>query len=319
MNQTPRIKVTTKSFSNNSILNAELISLFPNTEFNYTGYRFSEDELIDFLRDADGIVLGLDPMTKKVIEALPRLKIIAKYGVGLDNVDVEYAKSNGKTIGWTGGVNKRSVAEQTLGFMLGLCRNLFNSGYKLKACQWEKKGGWHLTGKTVGIIGCGHTGSEILKLLQPFECELLICDILNKSETATEYRAKQVDFDTLISKSDVVSLHVPHTGMTHHMINADSLSKMKESVFLINIGRGLVVEQEALKKSLMNHEIAGAALDVFEVEPPTDKEFLALPNLMVTPHIGGDAREASLAMGRSAIRHLKSFFFNEPNPAPASD
>jgi phosphoglycerate dehydrogenase-like enzyme len=308
MSSLPRIKVTTKSFSQNTVLNAELLCAFPNTDYNFTGYRFDEDELIEYLKDADGIILGLDPMTEKVIEALPRLKIIAKYGVGLDNVDVEYAMSKGKKIGWTGGVNKRSVAEQTLGFMLGLSRNMFNSGYKLKTGQWEKKGGWQLTGKTVGIIGCGHTGSEVLKVLQPFECELLVCDTLDKADVAQKYKASQVDFDMLISKSDIISIHVPQTELTYHMINRNSLKTMKNTAFVINIGRGPVVEQDALKEALINNVIAGAALDVFEVEPPTDIEFLALPNLMVTPHIGGDSKEASLAMGRSAIGHLKAFF-----------
>jgi len=310
MKSYPRIIVTTKSFSNQPVLVSELLRLFPNSEFNNTGKRFSENELIKYLEPADGIILGLDPMTKEVIDALPKLKIIAKYGVGLDNVNVDYAKQKGKVIGWTGGVNKRSVAEQTLGFMLGLCRNIFSSGYKLKGNVWEKNGGWQLTNKTVGIVGCGHTGSEVLKLLQPFDCELLVCDILDKKEVAKKYKAKQVEFDELISKADVISFHVPHTEESYHLINEKSLKKLKETAFIINIGRGPVVDQNALKDALMNQKLAGAALDVFEVEPPTDSEFLALPNLMVTPHIGGDAVEAGLAMGRSAIYHLKNFFID---------
>jgi len=303
-----KICVTSPSFSKNEILREELTVLFPNSVFNKEGRKYNPEELIEYLNDADGVVLGLEQMDKKVISALPDLKVISKYGVGLDNLDVEFARSQGKFVGWTGGVNKQSAAEQALGFMLGICRNLYMSGYKLKKGIWDKNGGVQLAGKTVGVVGCGHVGSQVVRLLQPFECEILINDILDKSEFAKEQGAVQVDFETIVTKADIISFHVPLTDLTHYMVNDAQLDKMKTTAFVISNSRGPVVEQKALHRALEKKQIAGAALDVFEEEPPTDLEFLSLPNLIVTPHIGGNAKEAIEAMGRSAIKHLETYF-----------
>jgi D-3-phosphoglycerate dehydrogenase len=254
------------------------------------------------------VILGLEEIDRHILQQLENVKIIAKYGVGLDNLDVSSAEELGITIGWTGGVNKRSASEQALGFMLGLSRNLFFSSFPLKNGKWEKEGGAFLTGKTVGIIGCGHIGTDIIYLLQPFNCQILICDILDKSGVVDTYGATQVLQDELLAEADIISLHVPLTELTQGMVNEEFLQKMKPTAHLINNSRGPVVNQKALKNALQEKIIAGAALDVFESEPPDDIEFLDLPNLMLTPHIGGSANEAILAMGRSAISHLKRYF-----------
>ena len=305
-----RIKVTSRSFSRHPVLKQELLELFPNSEFNTDGSPTGLPNIVEFLKDADGVILGLEEMDRHVLQQLENVKIIAKYGVGLDNLDVSSAEELGITIGWTGGVNKRSASEQALGFMLGLSRNLFFSSFPLKNGKWEKEGGALLTGKTVGIIGCGHIGTDLIYLLQPFNCQILICDILDKSGVVDTYGATQVLQDELLAEADVISLHVPLTELTQGMVNEEFLQKMKPSAHLINNSRGPVVEQKALKNALQQNIIAGAALDVFESEPPDDLEFLDLPNLMVTPHIGGNANEAVLAMGSSAIGHLKEYFLD---------
>ena len=292
------------------MLKQELLELFPNSVFNTDGPPTGLPNIAEFLKDADGVILGLEEIDRHVLQQLENVKIIAKYGVGLDNLDVSFAEEIGITIGWTGGVNKRSASEQALGFMLGLSRNLFFSSFPLKNGKWEKEGGAFLTGKIVGIIGCGHIGADLIYLLQPFNCQILICDILDKSGVVDTYGATQVLQDELLAEADVISLHVPFTELTQGMVNEEFLQKMKPSAHLINNSRGPVVEQKALKNALQQNIIAGAALDVFESEPPDDIEFLDLPNLMVTPHIGGSANEAILAMGRSAISHLKRHFQN---------
>jgi phosphoglycerate dehydrogenase-like enzyme len=306
-----RIKVTSRSFSRHPILKQELLALFPNSLFNSDGPPTGLPNVVDFLKDADGVILGLEEMDRHVLQQLENVKMIAKYGVGLDNLDVSSAEELGITIGWTGGVNKRSASEQALGFMLGLSRNLFFSSFPLKNGKWEKEGGSFLTGKTIGIIGCGHIGADLIYLLQPFNCQILICDILDKSGVVDTYGATQVLQDELLAEADIISLHVPLTELTQGMVNEEFLQKMKPTAYLINNSRGPVVEQQALKKALQQNIIAGAALDVFDSEPPDDLEFLDLPNLMVTPHIGGSANEAILAMGRSAISHLKQHFQND--------
>jgi len=306
-----RIKVTSRSFSRHPILKQELLALFPNSLFNTDGPPTGLPNIVGFLKDADGVILGLEEMDRHVLQQLENVKMIAKYGVGLDNLDVSSARELGITIGWTGGVNKRSASEQALGFMLGLSRNLFFSSFPLKNGKWEKEGGSFLTGKTIGIIGCGHIGADLIYLLQPFNCQILICDILDKSGVVDTYGATQVLQDELLAEADIISLHVPLTELTQGMVNDEFLQKMKPTAYLINNSRGPVVNQKALKNALQEKIIAGAALDVFDSEPPDDIEFLDLPNLMVTPHIGGSANEAILAMGRSAISHLKKHFQND--------
>ena len=305
-----QIKVTSRSFSRHPLLKQELLDIFPNSIFNPNGPSTGLNDIVEFLSDAEGVILGLEKMDRSVLAQLNNLKIVAKYGVGLDNLDVEAAKELGIAVGWTGGVNMRSASEQALGFMLGLSRNLFFSSFPLKIGKWEKEGGSLLSGSCVGIIGCGHIGTDVIHLLQPYNCRILICDLLDKRGVVDTYNVSQVPLEKLLTEADVVSLHVPLTEITHFMVNEEFLQKMKPTAHLVNNSRGPVVKQQALKKALKQNIIAGAALDVFESEPPDDLEFLALPNLTVTPHIGGNANEAVLAMGRSAINHIKDYFTN---------
>lgn len=304
----PRVVVTPPPFCNSPILVAELSRIFPDTVFNDKGWYLTEPELIEFMKDADAAIVGRDPITDKVLRELPRLKIVSKYGVGIDTIDEKALARHGVALGWEGGVNKRSVAELTLCFMVGLCHNVFLSGFALKQNRWMKDGGRQLSGKTVGIVGCGHVGQEVVRLLQPFGCRVLVRDILDKSEFCRSMGAVAVGLDELVRESDIVSLHVPLTELTRHMIDTNVITHMKPTAFLVNTSRGEVVDPQSLKNALKEKKIAGAALDVFAVEPPNDPEFLAYPNLMVTPHIGGNTEEAVVAMGRAAIDNLVNYF-----------
>lgn len=305
----PRVVVTPPAFCNSPILVAELCRSFPNAVLNKMGRYLTEPELVGFLSEADAAIVGRDVITEKILRPLtPRLKIIAKYGVGLDNVDEKALARHHVALGWTGGVNKRSVAELTLCFMLGLCHNVFLNGLALKRNHWQKDGGVQIAGKTVGIVGCGNVGQEVVRLLQPFGCHFLVNDIVDKSDFCHHTGAIPATIDELVRDADIISLHVPLTDLTNRMVNAALIERMKPGAFLVNTSRGEVVDQQALKKALQEKKIGGAALDVFTDEPPTDAEFLALPNLMVTPHIGGNALEAVEAMGRSAIDHLVNYF-----------
>ena len=306
-----KVAVSSISFSKSPALREKLLSIFPNCIFNKYERRLSGQQLAEFLNNADAAIIGTETIDDFLLEHTPSLKIISKYGVGLDSIDQESLKSRNIFLGWTGGINRRSVAELTLCFMLGLCRNIFSSGFKLKQSEWDKNGGNQLSGKTAGIIGCGEIGSDVVRLLSPFNCNLLVRDIVDKSVFCREQEVLEVSTEEVLENSDIVSLHVPLTELTRQMVNENFLQKMKSTAFLINTCRGEVVNQGALKSALLKKIIAGAALDVFTDEPSTDAEFLSLPNLMVTPHIGGNAREAVEAMGHSAIDHLVSFFKNQ--------
>jgi phosphoglycerate dehydrogenase-like enzyme len=303
-----KVVVTPPAFCKSENLKSKLSCLFPNTVYNDKNDYLSESELIEFLKDADAAIIGRDPVTKSVLEALPKLKIISKYGVGLDNLDINSIKEKGVELAVTAGTNKRSVAELTLSFMLGLCHRTFIGAERIKRGEWIREGGNDLSGKTIGIIGCGNVGKEVVQLLKPFGCVILVCDIEDRSEFCRDQGVAQSSFEPLIEKSDIVTLHVPLTDLTRDMIDEDNLRKMKPNAYVINTSRGPVVNPSALHGALISGEISGAALDVFCSEPPTDLAFLQLPNLMVTPHIGGNSVEAVQAMGQAAIDNLADFF-----------
>ena len=237
---------------------------------------------------------------------MPNLKIIAKYGVGLDNIDLKACDERNIKVGWTGGVNKRSVAEMTLGFMLALSRNLYLTSNQLKKNVWNKSGGLQLTGKTIGIIGAGFIGKEVIELLKPFNCDILINDIY-ELRGLKQKNIIQVEKEIIYTKSDIISIHTPLNIETDNLINLSVMEKMKNTALLINTSRGKIINEKDLKFALKNKIIAGAALDVYEKEPPEDSELLKLDNIICTPHIGGNSKEAVLAMGISAIEHLVDF------------
>lgn len=306
-----KIKATSTSFSKHPRLRAALLEDFPGAVFNDHGRKYTKAELIEYIGDADGLVLGLEDVDDEVLAACPNLKIVSKYGVGLDNLDQDACKRRNVAVGWTGGVNRRSVAEMDLCFMLALSRCLYASSMDLKAGQWNKDGGFQLSGKTIGVIGLGYTGSEIIRLLKPFECRVLGNDIIDKSELCAELGIEHVKKNQLFAESDFVLMHTPLTELTHHMINTDTLAAMKPTAYLINTARGPIVKHEDIKRALIDGVIAGAALDVYEEEPPTDMELLGLKNFFCTPHIGGNSDEAVMAMGLSAIGHIREFFLKK--------
>ena len=253
-------------------------------------------------------VRSLERVDTSLLDECPHLRIVAKYGVGLDNIDTKTCVERQIAIGWTGGVNRLSVAEMALGFMLGLSRNLYPASIRLKAGKWIKSGGKQLTSRTIGIIGVGNIGKEIIQLLGPFQCEILVNDIIDQSDFYREHGLVEMDKETLLRRADIVTLHTPLTDRTHHLMNRGTFSMMRNDAFLINTARGPLVCEADLKWALSAGEIAGAAIDVYEEEPPSDVALLKMPNLFCTPHIGGNAEEAVLAMGRSAIHHVEVFF-----------
>ncbi len=302
-----KVKVSTLAFSNNKTLVDLLLKYFPEALVNSEGKRLQGDDFVEYFKDADAAIIGLEQITGDILDRLPSLKIIAKYGVGLDNVDLDACKARNVEIGWTGGVNKRSVAEMALGFMLALSRNLYMTSNQLKELVWNKDGGDQLTGKTIGIIGLGNIGRELVQLLEPFKCRVLVNDIVDVSDYVAEYGLEAVTMDKLLSNSDIISIHTPFTKDTSNLFNKEAFDKMKQSAYLVNTARGGIINENDLKEALKKKIIAGAALDVYDPEPPIDQELLSFPNLICTPHTGGNSYEAVVAMGVSAITHLKNY------------
>lgn len=303
-----RVAVTPSAFVRDERLVEELSALeLDELRLNRTGRRLARAELLELLRRCDAVILGTEPLDGELLDRCPELRMVAKFGVGMDNVDVGACASRGVRVGHTPGTNRRSVAEQALASMIFLCRNLYPAAMALRAGRWEKQGGRQLTGGTVGVIGLGHVGREVCRLLRVFDCRILGNDIEDRRDFCSANGVREATKSEIYAESDVVTLHVPLTAETERMIDASVLRAMKRDAFLVNTARGGIVVEKDLKEALAAGEIAGAAIDVYEEEPPMDAELLRMDRLICTPHIGGNAREAVRAMGRAAIQHVERF------------
>ena len=307
MNSIDKIVVTSRSFSKHKVLRQELLSKYSNVKFNDEGLKLTGGDLIEFLEGADKAITALEVIDDSVLLTLPKLKVISKYGVGIDMIDTDALKKHNVKLGWTGGVNRRSVSELVISSAISLLRHILVANNEVKNGIWRQHIGRQLSDLTVGIIGCGYVGKDLAKLLKVFGSNVLAYDILDFPEFYQENSVTPVDIDTLLMNSDVVTLHLPLDKSTENILNKEKMNLMKSSAILINHSRGGLLDELELKSMLTNGQLAGAALDVFSQEPPEDQELINLSNFLVTPHIGGSSEEAVLAMGRSAIKNLDSF------------
>jgi D-3-phosphoglycerate dehydrogenase / 2-oxoglutarate reductase len=241
------------------------------------------------------IVRSRTKLTKELIDQATNCKIIARVGVGLDNIDLDAAKSkNIRVINAVEGA-MNAVAEQVLGLMLSLARQIPRADREIRNGNWLKKElmGTELKGKYLGIVGLGNIGKRLGRLAKGLNMNLIGFDVIPiDEEFSKEVGLMKTDLDTLLQSSDYVSLHVPLLDSTYHMINAEKISIMKDTANLINTSRGGVIDEEALYDALKNGKLGGAALDVFEKEPATDSKLATLPNVILTPHIGAQTKEA---------------------------
>lgn len=300
------VVVASRSFSTHPILRKELADRYEKVTFNDKGRSFYGKELIEFLKGHDKAITALEKIDRNLIDNLPELKVISKYGVGLDMIDFQALEDNNVLLGWTGGVNKRSVSELVVSAAVSLLHCVPQANIEVRDGTFKQIRGRQLTGRTVGIIGCGHIGKDLVTLLKPFNCKILAHDIKNYAQFYEQNNVNPVSLDYLISNSDVVTLHLPLDETTINILNSKKLELIKPDSYLINIARGNLVDEVKLKEMLISGKLAGAALDVFSKEPPEDHELLNLPNVIATPHIGGSTEEAVLAMGRAAIEGLEN-------------
>ena len=306
MSDTP-VAVASRSFSRNPILRQELLNRYPGSRFNDAGpVVLSGDVLAEFLRGHDKAITGLDVLDDAVFRAAPELRLVSKYGVGLDMIDLDAARRHGVSVRWTPGVNRQSVAELTICFMIALCRSVVPLARAIGEGGWRHPGGRQLSSATVGIIGCGHVGQQVARLCGAFGARVIAHDIRAYDDFYREHGVVPVTLDALLQHADIVTIHVPLDAVTRGLIDARALGLMKPTAFLINTARGGIVDEQALKTALVERRLGGAACDVFAVEPPVDQELLLLPNFIGTPHIGGGTQEAVLAMGRAAIAGLSN-------------
>jgi len=263
-----------------------------------------EAELVELIGDADGVILGLDYVTAEVIEAGGQLKVLSRYGVGVDRVDLEAATEAGVVVTNTPGTNHIAVAELTLGLMLSLARLIPQHNRRAKEGSWAREKGTELAGKTVGIIGLGTVGREVAKRLRGFDAKLVVHDPYVSADVVEGQGAQRVDLETLLREADIVTLHAPLTEKTRGMLGQQEFLLMKPAAYLVNTARAELTDEDELYEVLKSGGIGGAALDVFAQEPPPpDYPLLQLPNVVATPHVGATTYESIVRMGTMAVEN----------------
>ncbi len=268
-----------------------------------------KDELKAKLADATALVVrNRTQVTREIIEAAPQLKIIARAGVGLDNIDIKAADENGVIVAAALGINATAVGEETLAMALALSRKLIELDSSTRAGEWNRKAGSEISGKTWGLLGFGATARATAELLKGFKVKVLAYDPFAKptSEYLTSINAQMAQLNDVVSQSDFISVHLPSTPETKEVINAQLLSTMKKSAVIINVGRGEVINEADLESALKNGVIAGAGLDVRAQEPPQDKRFTDLANVVLAPHIAGITHESQAAINRVLVSEIRA-------------
>lgn len=271
----------------------------------------TKDELLAIAGDYDAfLVRSRTKIDRQVLDRAARLKLVARPGTGLDNVDVEYAKSKGVTVVNSPESLVEGVAEHVVLLMLALSRRLVEADTGTRAGKWEKNAlmGKELKGKVLGVVGFGRIGRRIAEIAKILGMSVLFYDVVTiPPEVASGLGAKVVSLDELFAAADYITLHVPMTPDTAHMVGATRLARMKPTAFLVNTSRGGVVDEEALASALREGRIAGAALDVFEKEPPSGA-ILSAPHAILTPHIGGQTEEAQASAITVIGDKVRAFF-----------
>lgn len=296
------ILVTTSSFGKNDpdVLN-------PLREKGYEYFlnpyerKLTEEEVIALIKKHQpvGMIAGVEPLNRRVMQSAPELKAISRLGIGIDNVDLVAAEDMGIAVSNTPDGPTIPVAELTLGMILTLLRKIHVSDASIRRSEWIRPYGNLLYGKTVGIIGCGRIGSYLAKLLQSFGCNVLGCDPVCPLRECFSLTG----LDELLQQADIVSIHIPYSETNHHFIDAKRLKQMKEGAYLINTARGGLVDEQALFQSLVSGKLAGAAIDGFEQEPYSGK-LKDLDNVLMTAHIGSYAKEARMMMEKQVVANL---------------
>jgi len=310
-----RVLVTPTSFAKGDPgLKTALEEAVGEVLYNTTGRPLSSSEVVQLIPGIDGYIAGVDTIDQAVIRAADQLRVIARYGVGVDAIDLEAARQAGIVVCNTPGANSASVAELAIGLMLSLARNLPVAFQATKGGEWPRLSGLTLEGKTIGLIGFGAIGQQVARRLSGFSCAILAYDPLIKQAPPELPNVQVVSSDEVIRRADFISLHCALTAETKSLVDARFLAQMKPGSFLINTARGELIDEGALFDALHDGKLRGAALDVFTHQPPgKEHPLLGLPQVIATPHMGAHTDSATNAMGWMALRECLAVLRGE-NP-----
>ena len=272
------------------------------------------EELSQLLRGAEVYVVGNAQVPRRVIEGCPTLRLICKYGVGVDNIDLAAAAERGVQVTNAPGANAISVAEMTMGTMIYLSRKLREIERSLREGHWRLQAGSELYGRTLGIVGLGNIGKQVAIRARAFGMQVLANDIVDYPEFCKQYEVEPVDLDQLLSRADIVTLHVPLTSLTRRMIGEAQLARMRRGSILIDTARGGVVDESALYRALAEGHLAAAAVDVFEQEPLGESPLRSLDNVILTPHMAGITYEAAERIASRTLENVLAYLAGRTPP-----
>jgi len=298
-----RVLVTARSYGRHDpSLRTELEAQVGDVRYNPTGSTLTAAQVRDLIHDCDGYIAGVDEVPAEVLRAAPRLKVIARYGVGYDRIDLDEARRLGIVVTNTPGANSGSVADLTVGLLLSLARQIPQAAEAVRAGKWPRMSGLSLEGKTIGLLGFGAIGKLVACRLEGFHADIRACDPQVPDDDFRRYHVTGSSLDELLQSSDFLSLHLPANDATRQMVNRAFLAKMKSGAYFINTARGELVDEDALLAALLDGHLAGAAIDVFSKEPPDpDHPLLHHPSVLPTPHMAAHADAATNKMGRAAL------------------
>jgi D-3-phosphoglycerate dehydrogenase len=296
-----RILITTSSFDvTTSPALAEIAAAGHQIVLNPFGRKLTEDEAVSLLADGVvGMVAGVEPLTRRVIEAARDLKVLARCGIGMDNVDMAAAAERGITVSNTPDGPSAAVAELTVGLMLDLLRHISANDRAIRAGQWDRPMGRLLGARVVGLVGCGRIGRRVAALVAAFGARVVGCDPLVDSAAGIE----MMGFDEVLATADVVSLHLPYDRAVGCVMGAGQLGRMRKGAVLVNTARGGLVDEAALAAALESGALGGAAIDAFEAEPYSGP-LAGLPTMVLSSHVGSYARETRQAQEAEAAANL---------------
>ena len=300
-----KILVTPTSFLKNPKAKAMVEAFADEIVYNPQTRPLEAEEVLALLDGVDGYIAGLDYITAEVISRAPEsLKVISRYGAGVDRVDLEAAKAKGITVTNTPGTNAVAVCELAFGLMLSLARAIPRLDNAVKKGEWPRNNGTELAGKTLGVVGFGAIGKNLATRARAFGMDVIAYDPYFDAAFAAQHGVAQKSLDEVIAGADFISLHVPLTKETKYMIGEDAISRMKDGAFVINTARGGLIDEAAAAKALQSGKLGGLGLDAYEVEPVTDSPLFGLANVVMTPHTGAHTNEAIAGMGIMAAQNL---------------
>jgi D-3-phosphoglycerate dehydrogenase len=301
-----KVFVTPTSFGKpqNASARALLETRFSEIVYNETGVPLTGDDILRGLEGCSAYIAGLDYVTADVVERMPNsLKVISRYGAGVDRVDIEACRKKGIAVTNTPGANATAVCELAFCLMLCAARKIPTLHNAVEAGEWPRSEGIELAGKTLGIVGMGAIGKKLALRAKAFEMKVAAYDPYFDEAFAAEHGIARMELDDLVTAADVISLHVPMTKETRHMMGAERIGRMKPGAILINTARGGLINEEAAAEALRNGRLGGIGLDAFEQEPLKDSPLKGLPGVVFTPHTGAHTAEAVANMGMMAVQN----------------